>query len=147
MLDFLVTIKETDRGPWPTPDKESAAAIARWAAGQPEGMVFAFRVLKRLPTRSKQHHALYRLRNSILAPALDTDAISLHDHIKLELDMVEEYTIAGKTKTRLRSQKEFSTEEMSAMFLKQDELRDFVNLDREPHNYLLLPTGDPLERA
>jgi hypothetical protein len=35
---------------------------------------------------------------------------------------------------------------MSAMFLKQDELRDFVNLDRELQNYLLLPTGDPLER-
>jgi len=147
MLDFLVTIRETERGLWPSPDKESAAAIGRWAAGQPVGMVFAFRVLKRLPTRSKQHHALYRLRNSILAPALDTDADSLHDNIKLELDMIEEYTIAGKTKSRLRSQKEFSIEEMSAMFHKQDELRDFVNCDREPQNYLLLPTGDPLERS
>jgi len=146
MLDFLVTIKDTERGPWPVPDKESAAAIGRWASGQPVGMVFAFRVLKRLPTRSKQHHALYRLRNSILAPALDMDADSLHDYIKTELDMTEEIIVAGKPYIRLRSQKEFSTEEMSAMFLKQDELRDFVNLDRELQNYLLLPTGDPLER-
>lgn len=146
MIDFIVNIKQTERGAWPVPDKESQAAIQRWASGQPAGMSFIFRVLKRLPTRSKQHHALYRLRNSILAPALDMDADSLHDWIKSELDMTEELTVAGKQWTRLRSQKEFSTEEMTAMMNKQDELRDFVNDGREVENYLILPSGENEDR-
>lgn len=141
MLDFL---GYTKGGIYYLP-KDTRMAFDRWAAGQPDA-AWLTRIIKKMATRSDEHHKLYRLRNAVLAPHLNTDTDSLHDHIKLELDMTEEYTIAGKTKTRLRSQKEFTTEEMSAMFLKQDELRDFVNLDREPHNYLLLPTGDPLER-
>lgn len=144
MLDFVVRIKKTDRGKWPVPDKESQAAISRWAAGQPDGCVFIFRVLKKLNTRSKQQHGLYRLRNSILAPALDMDADSLHDYLKHELGMVEEITVAGKPYTRLRSQKEFSTEEMSALLLKQDELARFVNLDRSPEHYLILPVPEDM---
>lgn len=146
MIDFIVRIKETDRGKWPVPDKESQAAILRWASGQAEDTMFVFRVLKKLNTRSKQQHGLYRLRNSILAPALDIDADSLHIHIKTELDMTEEITIAGKTHTRIRSQNDFTTEEMSAMLSKQDELAAFVNTDRDYSNYLILPTGDIHER-
>lgn len=146
MIDFVVTIRDTERGHWPSPDKESATAIGRWAAGQPVGMVYVFRVLKKLPTRSKRQHGLYRLRLAILAPALDTDTDSLHIHIKTELDMIEEVTIAGKTHTRIRSQNNFTTEEMSAMLAKQDELAAFVNTDRDYSNYLILPTGDIHER-
>lgn len=142
MTDFIVTIKETAQGLWPVPDKESAAAIKRWASGQKPGESFIFRILKRMPTRRDKHHALYRLRNSILAPALDTDADSLHDYIKTELNMIEEHTIAGKTYTRLRSQKEFSVQEMSQMLTKQNELRDFINDGRDPENFLILPGGD-----
>lgn len=139
VTDFIVNIKETPQGLWPVPDKESAAAIKRWASGQKPGESFIFRILKRMPTRRDKHHALYRLRNSILAPALDTDADSLHDYIKTELNMIEEHTIAGKTYTRLRSQKEFSVQEMSQMLTKQNELRDFINDGRDPENFLILP--------
>jgi len=146
VIDFIVNIKQTERGAWPVPDKESQAAIQRWASGQPAGMSFIFRVLKRLPTRSKQHHALYRLRNSILAPALDMDADSLHDYIKHELDMTEEVWVGGKKLwIKLRSQKEFSTEEMNAMLNKQDELANFVNDGREVENYLILPSGEKVD--
>lgn len=142
MNDLLCYIKETDRGLWPVPEKESAQALSRWAGGQKAGTAIIMRVLKKLNTRRDVHHALYRLRNAILAPALDTDVDSLHDWIKAELDMIEENEIAGKTHKRLRSQKEFTSEEMNAMFAKQDELRDFVNLDREPEHYLILPEGE-----
>jgi hypothetical protein len=142
MTDFIVTIKNTGHGQWPVPDKESGAAIKRWASSQKLGESFIFRILKRMPTRRDKHHALYRLRNSILAPALDTDADSLHDYIKQELNMTEENTIAGKTYTRLRSQKEFSVAEMSLMFEKQDELAKFANDGREPQDYLILPGAE-----
>jgi hypothetical protein len=141
MNDFLVQIKETPRGPWPVFDRESEAALLRWAAPN-LGEYFLVRVLKVMAKRSDRAHRLYRLRNATLAPALGMDVDSLHDYIKWELDMVEELTVKGKPWTRLRSQKEFSIEEMSAMFLKQDELRDFVNLDRDPQDYLILQTTE-----
>lgn len=147
MLDFVVYIKETPQGKWPVPDQESRSALTRWALGQAEGDMFFFRILKQMTGRSKQQHGLYRLRNSILAPALDTDADSLHIHIKSELNLTEDVTIAGKTHTRIRSQRECTTEEMSAMLAKQDELRDFVNMGREYGELLILPTGDLHERT
>lgn len=147
MLDFVVYIKETPQGKWPVPDQESRSALTRWALGQAEGDMFFFRILKQMTGRSKQQHGLYRLRNSILAPALDTDADSLHIHIKSELNLTEDVTIAGKTHTRIRSQKEFTTEELSAMILKQDELAAFANLGREYGELLILPSGDIHERT
>ena len=141
MNDFLVQIKETPRGPWPVFDRESEAALLRWAAPN-LNEYFLVRVLKVMSKRSDRAHRLYRLRNATLAPALGMDADSLHDYIKTELDMTEEIMVMGKPYTRLRSQKEFSVEEMSAMFLKQDELRDFVNLDRDPQDYLILQTTE-----
>jgi hypothetical protein len=141
MNDFLVQIKETPRGPWPVFDRESESALLRWA--EPNlGEWFLVRVLKVMAKRSDRAHRLYRLRNAVLAPALDMDVDSLHDWIKTELDMIEELTVMGKPWTRLRSQKEFSVEEMSAMMLKQDELRDFVNSGKEPQDYLILPTTE-----
>jgi len=141
MNDFLVQIKETPRGPWPVFDRESETALLRWAAPN-LGEWFLVRVLKILPKRSDRAHALYRLRNAILAPALDMDTDSLHIHIKSELDMFDEVTVAGKTHRHLRSQKEFSVEEMSAAFMVQDGLAAFVNAGREHENYLILPSKE-----
>lgn len=144
MNDFITTIKDTARGPWPVFHKDSETAIARWCQNK-VGEHYLVRVLKVLPKRSDRAHKLYRLRNATLAPALDTDVDSLHIYIKHALDMYEETQIADRAFKRLRSQKEFSVEEMSAAFSLQDGLRDFVNNGREPQDYLILQTTEEHE--
>lgn len=139
--DFIATIRQSPRGPWPKFSREVDAAILRWASNKLDTHVLV-RFMRVSPHRSERAHRLYRLRNAILAAALDTNADDLHDYIKERLSMVESVTIAGRTFERLRSQKSFTIEEMSAMMAEQDELAAFANIDREVQNYLILPTTE-----
>ena len=139
--DFLVQIKQTAKGPWPVFDRESETALLRWSTPK-LGQYYLVRVLKVMPKRSDRAHRLYRLRNAVLAPALDMDVDTLHDFIKTELDMIDEREVMGKPFRRLRSQKEFTVEEMSGMMAKQDELATFTNLGRDPQDNLILPATE-----
>ena len=118
------------------------AALNRWAQGQKPQTKVLMRVLKVMPHRREVHHRLYRLRNAALSIELDVTAEWLHEYIGKECELGEYRSIRGKSEFVRKSQKEWSVAEMNMAFKKQDELAQFVNEGREPHEAVVLPTGD-----
>ena len=158
MLDFVAEIKHVGNKNVLVPLPEMRPLIDRFAAQHKPGMRIFMRLLEVAGRRKDEHHALYRLRNYILAPYLEMSADALHEHIFLELQFgvwvtlrperekinpkTGEVTIEPEIRGfDRRSQKTLTKEEMNLAFLKQDELAQFHNEGREPSEWVDLPSG------
>ena len=154
MLDFVAEIKDNGGKNVLVPLPEMRPLIERFAAQHKPGTRIFMRLLEVAGRRKDEQHALYRLRNYILAPYLEMSAESLHEHIFLELQFGIWVTIrpervnkkTGEVEPAIRgfdrrSQKTLTTEEMNLAFMKQDELAQFHNEGREPNEWVELPTG------